>query len=292
MLATQLALVSETERITSSQLNRVAAALQKQAIRDFRAVWDITATVDGFEKLEDVPVGYWPIIVRDDIGTPGAAGIHIDKDGQPFSLVQYSDSWSLTASHEMLEMLADPWGNRLVAGQSPKPDQGRVEFLVEVADPPEDAQFGYTVNGILVSDFLTPHFYDPVATAGVRYSFCGHLPGPRQILVGGYLSWHDPVSDHWWQQTWFGGDAPRFRDLGKLTARTGSLRSAIDARTQTAQRMADSGPRSDNFATARALTANIAETTSARANAWREQVEKLRSGKIAEGTWAGGQNED
>ncbi|MDJ0346198.1 hypothetical protein QMK19_16000 [Streptomyces sp. H10-C2] len=34
-------------------------------------------------------------------------------------------------------MLGDPWGNRLVAGQSPKPGQGAVEFLVEVADPPE-----------------------------------------------------------------------------------------------------------------------------------------------------------
>jgi len=42
-----------------------------------------------------------------------------------------------------------------------------VEFLVEVADPPEDPQFGYTVNGFLVSDFLTPRFYDPVTVAGV-----------------------------------------------------------------------------------------------------------------------------
>jgi hypothetical protein len=64
MLVTELALVAETERITRSQLSRVAAALQKQAVRDFRAVWDITATVDAFEKLEDVPVGYWPIIVH------------------------------------------------------------------------------------------------------------------------------------------------------------------------------------------------------------------------------------
>src|SRR5262245_44263022 len=101
MLVTELALVAETEHVTCSQLNRVAAALQKQAIRDFRTVWHITATVDAFDKLEDVPVGYWPIIVRDDIGTPGAAGVHLDDNGQPFALVQYSDSWSLTASHEM-----------------------------------------------------------------------------------------------------------------------------------------------------------------------------------------------
>jgi hypothetical protein len=92
--------------------------------------------VDAFPTLEDVPIGYWPILVQEDINTPGAAGVHLDKDGQPFALVQMSNSWSLTASHEMLEMLADPFGNRLVPGQSPKSRQGRVEFLVEVCDPP------------------------------------------------------------------------------------------------------------------------------------------------------------
>jgi hypothetical protein len=74
----------------------------------------------------------------DDIGTPGAAGIHEDKNGQPFALVTASsnlDEWSSTASHEALEMLIDPFGNRLVAGDSPKSDQGRVSFLVEVCDP-------------------------------------------------------------------------------------------------------------------------------------------------------------
>ena len=90
-----------------------------------------------------------------------------------------SDSWSLTALHEMLEMLADPFGNRLVPGQSPKPDQGRVEFLVEVCDPSEADEFGYTVNDILVSDFYTPHFFDPVKADGVRYSFTGAITEPR-----------------------------------------------------------------------------------------------------------------
>ena len=72
--------------------------------------------MDAFDRLEDVPIGYLPMIVRDDIGFEGAAGIHLDDNGQPFALIQFSDSWSLTASHEMLEMLVDPLGNRLVAG--------------------------------------------------------------------------------------------------------------------------------------------------------------------------------
>jgi hypothetical protein len=288
MLITELALVADTPQITCSQLNRVAAALQKQAIRDFRPIWHITATLDAFDRLEDVPIGYWPIIVRDDIDMPGAAGVHLDDNGQPFSLVQFSDSWSLTASHEMLEMLADPLGNRLVAGQSPKQDQGRVEFLVEVADPSEDPRFGYTVNGFLVSDFFTPSFYDPVTAQGVRYSFGGHLPGPRQILEGGYISWHDPVSDHWWQQIWFDTPQPRFRDLGRLTGRTGSLRSAIDARTKTALRIAQSGPRSSKLADARAFMPRIQQSTDARANNWRTQIDSLKAGALPEATWDGG----
>jgi hypothetical protein len=289
MLVTQVALVADTTQINSSQLGRVAAALQKQAIRDLRDIWDITATLDAFDRLEDVPVGYWPIIVRDDIGQPGAAGVHLDHNGQPFALVQYSPSWSLTASHELAEMLVDPLGNRLIAGQSPKPDQGRVEFLVEVADPPEDPRFGYTVNGFLVSDFITPRFYDPVTTAGVRYSFGGNIPGPRQILEGGYISWHDPVSDHWWQQVWFSTPQPVFRDLGQITARTGSLRSAIDARTQTALHIAEAGPRSEMFAEARALTAGIGAATDARASSWRAQIDALKSGALTEATWEGGE---
>jgi hypothetical protein len=133
MLLRQLALVSESAQVRASDLTQVSAALQKQATRDLVQFWNVKATVDAFPRLEDVPLGYWPIIVMDDIGFD-AAGIHLDKNGQPFALVTASaqrDVWSLTASHEMIEMLVDPFGNRLVAGDSPKPDQGRVQFLVE-----------------------------------------------------------------------------------------------------------------------------------------------------------------
>src|ERR687885_1087893 len=171
MLPIHLALTSEVRGHDPSDVARVAAALQRQATRDFAPVWDVRATVDAFPRLEDVPLGYWPLIVRDDIHQPGAAGVHLDKNGQPFALITMSDSWSLTASHEMLEMLADPFGKRIIAGKSPKRGQGRVEFLVEVCDPCEADQFAYTVNDVLVSDFYTPHFFDPDAAAGVRYSF-------------------------------------------------------------------------------------------------------------------------
>ncbi|ATZ22166.1 hypothetical protein ACFZBM_36410 [Streptomyces lavendulae] len=280
MLINQLALVSETKinKINPSQITRVAAALQKQATRDFAPLWQVNATVDAFDRLEDVPVGYWPLIVVDDV--PDAAGYHTDENGQPFSLIEFSDSWSLTASHEMLEMLADPFGNRLVSGKSPHPDQGQARFLVEVADPSEADEFGYTVNGLLVSDFFTPHFYDPVTVPGTRYSFGGHITAPRTILRGGYLSWEDTATGEWWQQTWFEGNKPTFRRLGKLSG-SGSIREAIDAQTKTVSRLAASGPSSKSFLAARTLTAHVKESTGARADDWRAQIERLKGANPA-----------
>ena len=217
MLIRQIALVSQTNKISSSGLSRVGAALQKQATRDLAPIWEIKATVDTFAKLSDVPVGYWPIIISEkDLGD--AAGIHEDKQGQPFALVRWSYGWSLTASHECLEMLVDPFGNRIMAGQSPMPNQGRVEFLVEVCDPSEDDAFAYRVNGIVVSDFYTPDFFAPAPAPAGHYSFTRAITAPRQILKGGYISWHDPVTDHWFQETFFGAK-PAFRDLGQLTAK-------------------------------------------------------------------------
>lgn len=237
VLLRQVALVSESRKISASDVARVSAALQKQASRDLVEFWGIKATVDAFPQLEDVPVGYWPIIVMDDIQTPGAAGVHEDKNGQPFALVMSSeeiDGWSLTASHELIEMLVDPFGNRLMAGDSPKADQGRVQILVEACDPSEAADFAYSVNGVLVSDFYSPRFFDPVAAPGVRYSFTGAIEEPRQVLRGGYLSWLEPVSNSWWQETFFDGDAPSFRNLGPLSAENGSFRSQIDRHTSDA----------------------------------------------------------
>ncbi len=153
MLLRHVAIVSESGNVNAADVSIAAAAIQKQVTRDFSPIWEIDATVDGFSALEDVPIDYWPVIIEDNIKEPGAAGVHKDDNGQPFALVQASEGWQLTTSHECLEMLADPFGNRLVAGQSPKEDQGRVEFLVEVCDPPEDAQFAYTSNGILFQIF-------------------------------------------------------------------------------------------------------------------------------------------
>jgi hypothetical protein len=218
-------------RLSSSDLTRVAAALQKQATRDFGPIWGVVATVDAFGSLDDVPLGYWPILVGDE--GQGGGGVHLDENNQPYALVDLTPDWTVTASHECLEMIADPFGNRLVAGDSPNPaSPGRVEFLVEVCDPCEVPTLGYTVNGIRVSDFYTPRYFEPsqpaASPSAARYDFMGHITKPRQVLRGGYLSWRDGNSE-WFQETFFTGTKPRFVSLGRFDKSFGSLRAWIDS---------------------------------------------------------------
>lgn len=226
-----IALVSQTNQVPNWEVQMAAAALQIQVNRDFTPIWGIDATISAFDQLADVPTGFWPIIIRNDIGFPGAAGIHLDENKKPFGLVQASNRWTLTASHEILETLADPMGNRTISAESIKAGQGFVEYLVEVCDPSEDDDFSYQINGVIVSDFYTPDFFLPRQSGNVRYSFSGSISKPRSILRGGYISWFHPQMSHWWQQTWFSGSNPQFRDLGVLDTSKVSPRTAIDTAT-------------------------------------------------------------
>ncbi len=269
MFLSQVALVSDTSNVTMTQLTRVAAALQKQATRDLAPLWNINCTVDAFKYLEDVPLGYWPIIVAEDIAED-ALGVHLDEHGQPYSLVRFSDSWSLTASHECMEMLVDPFGNRLVPGMSPKPGQGWVEFLVEVCDPCESAQCAYEIGGILVSDFYLPDYFSANDSQGQRYSFTGSIEQPLEVLPGGYLTWHDPADDHWWQLRYFGVE-PEFKDLGILQM-SGSLRATIDQLTPLPEIARGLPKENRDLLIAQASWHNTASKSEARAKALRRQM--------------------
>jgi hypothetical protein len=284
-LIRHVALVSDSPSVTFAEVSTVSAALQKQVTRDFGPVWDVQATVDGFDSLESVPVDYWPVILRDDINEPGAAGFHTDDQGQPFSLVQIDASWPLTASHETLEMLADPFGNRTLAGSPPPqaPSQiqqfARVVYLVEVGDPCEIAKFGYRANGVLVSDFITPHYYDPDGATGVQYSFRGNVKKPHEVLEGGYVSFGNPVDNHWYQIMIENGKV-QLNDLGVITMSAGkSLREMVDHQVRVTRRQ-------DRYrlkpgalaaaATAAAVPSALAASSAARAKALREYTKKLR----------------
>lgn len=234
MIVQQIALVRHTDALSADEVLAVSAAIQKQVTRDFAPIWNVDATVDPFLSLDQVPIGYCRVLVVDDTNRP-EPGVHETEDNKPFALVTYREDWETLASHEILEMLADPTLDRRVAGDSPHPEQGRVEFLVEVCDPCQAQDFGYSVNGRWMSDFYTPAYFDPIAATGVRYSFQGSLTGPRQVLRGGYLSWRVPETGEFWMKKVTGG-TEKFVQLPTGTVPSGgNLRGHVDRFVESAK---------------------------------------------------------
>jgi len=96
-----------------------------------------------------------------------------------------------------------------------------------VCDPCQDSQFAYSVNSVLVSDFYTPNYFDPVKSGGVRYSYSGQIKGPREVLDGGYLSWFDPQSRRLFQLQ-VDGKKSTIVDKGEIPFDADSLRAFSD----------------------------------------------------------------
>ena len=238
MSVIQIGLIDRTRvGLNGTLVQSVAAALNVQVIRDLPQFWNIKATVTYLPRGSHIPLGVWPAMLVDQL-PPGEGGVHLDKHNQPYALIAASadnDGWTLAASHEIIEMAIDPQGNFVqtsrsieVDGKTIKDSEGEFQYLVEACDPCEAEDYAYLIQGVAVSDFLTPHFYDPGVTPGTRYSFNGSITAPRQILPGGYISWIDPVTEQWQQLRWLdSGQSPEIVTLGEAKQQQ-SLRAWID----------------------------------------------------------------
>jgi hypothetical protein len=266
-----IALVSDGVDLSFSDLSQVAAAIQKQVVRDFGPAWDVEATVNAFPRLEDAPPDYWKVTVVEDIGSPAYGYHRTPIDRQPYALVQYREFWSISASHEILELLADPSGDRQIAGQSPSPDQGRVMFLVEVCDPCASDDCWYPVNNWPMSCFYTKHYFDPVASPGVQYSPNGMITEPRQVLRGGYLTWNIPETNEWWQRRIRGRDDTTMQ-IDPDVAAFGALREAVDQLDRTGK----PGPRAKTRRAIAATRAAGARAQEAYARRFRAELARWR----------------
>ena len=242
MSVIQVGLVDKTGKLDSALVQATAAALNVQVMRDLPQFWNVKATVRHLPDPHKIPVGVWPVFLVPKL-PPGEGGVHLDKKNQPYSLVigtPDNNDWTIDASHETIEMLVDPAGNRLQTSSAITINKGIIEdapgefeYLVEACDPCEGNQYAYAIQGIAVSDFITPHFYDHAVTPGTRYSFGGNIKKPRQILPGGYISFIDSQKDEV-EQILFLGSTPELRNLGSATGL--SLRVFVDGKTWQAVR--------------------------------------------------------
>ncbi len=164
-------------------LRRLVSALDKQLRRDFVPIWGYPATL----YVTDKPKPHeWQIVFLDDCDAADALGYHdLTKDGQPVSKVfvkttiAAKQKVSVTASHELLEMLIDP-GAQLWAQNS-----NGWFYAYEVCDAVEDEE--YVIDGAAVSDFVYPSFFEswhqPMST---RFDHLEKVSRPFQTLQNGY----------------------------------------------------------------------------------------------------------
>lgn len=167
-------------------LNKLLAALQKFVDTAVVPVWGTPAKLvlsTGF-----LP-GAWAVVFLDTADAPGALAYHdLTPDGFPLSKVfvktirEDKSSVSIATSHELVEMLVDPainiWCNGPSAG---------VFYAYEAADPVEDEAVSFQIDGIDLTDFVYPSYFEGFRKAkSTQFDYTKKVSKPFQILKGGY----------------------------------------------------------------------------------------------------------
>ena len=165
-------------------LDTLITAMQVYVDEYVAPVWGTPAKLvktTGFQK------GAWAMVFLDDADQPDALAYHdLTPDGLPEAKVfvrttlANNDLVSVSASHELVEMLVDPAINLMTTGPNPK-----IIYAYESADPVEALSFD--VNGIQMSDFVYPAYFEDFHKPGsVQFDHLDKVKKPFEILSGGY----------------------------------------------------------------------------------------------------------
>ena len=191
-----IAFLNVSTVVSADELSKAIAALQIQVTQHFAPIYNTDAVLTIVNTADAIP-GAWMVLVGDDSDAVDALGYHeLTPDGQPLGKVfAKSDkddglSWTVTASHELLELLADPWANLLTFGAD------GILRAYEVCDAVEDDSLGYDIDDVKVSDFVLPAWFN--STPG-PYDYQGHCDAPLKLLSGGYIG--EFVNGGWTQVT-------------------------------------------------------------------------------------------
>jgi hypothetical protein len=201
-----IAITNASTCLTDAQVEATLPALQKQISDDFKAYWELNCTLSFLPKDQRLTPGWWQIVITDNPDQAGALGYHeMTSAGTPLGKIfakldlDNGYSWTVTLSHELLEMLADPWINWCAVGSDSK------IYALEVCDAVEADGLGYQIDGVPLSDFVTPAWFEP--TEADRLDFKQHVSKELQLAPGGYISILDPQKG-WTQITAQGEGGP------------------------------------------------------------------------------------
>ena len=162
----------------------VIAAMQDYVTKYVAPVWGTPARLI---KTKGFQPGAWAMVFLDNADQKGALAYHdLTPDFLPVAKVFVKTTLddkqlvSVSASHELVEMLVDPAINMWTNGPSSK-----TMYAYESADPVEETDF--PVNRIPMSNFVYPAYFESFRKPGsVQFDEIGLVKKPFEILKGGY----------------------------------------------------------------------------------------------------------
>ena len=163
---------------------RLTATLQKCYDLHFLPIWGYPVKLYNTKVPKPTD---WQFVYFDDADTAGALGYHdLTKDGQPVAKVFVKTTLadnqlvSVTASHELFEMVIDPIANLWAEAAD------GTEYAYEMSDPVEEDTF--LVDGIQMSNFVHPSWFEPFKhPPGTKFDHLGLLKKPFAMTKGGYV---------------------------------------------------------------------------------------------------------
>lgn len=188
-----IAVVNESSLVSDDEVKQTMAAQQKQINNEFFQIWGVSALLQFFSSTEtgNIPSNVFQMIILDNTNQANALGYHtITSTGLPLAKVFVEDAiqdgvpWSLPFSHETLEMIMDPFAALDVFLQSSNTSGVIVSF--EICDPVEGPTSAYTIDGIMVSDFILPSWFEFYNTTNTYFDYTQQLDQPVSVLPGGY----------------------------------------------------------------------------------------------------------
>ena len=203
----QISVINESTVLSNTDVTPAVAALQKQVTNDFGPVWGIAAQLTVTPKGQQPPAGSWWLVLLDDSDQANALGYHdLTTESLPIGKVfvasdlKAGTSWTVTASHELLEMLGDPNINLTVFVQNT--NTAGTLYAYEVCDACEDDSLGYQIDNILLSDFVYPSWFESFRPEGsTQFDRMNKIHIPLQLLPGGYIGTYNVNSGSGWTQT-------------------------------------------------------------------------------------------
>jgi len=235
----KISIINASNVLTDQQIEPVVPALQKQVTNDFAPIWGASAQLDFVAKGRTPPQGRWWLTVVDTPDHAAMLGFHdLTPDGLPLGKVfagtdrTLESQWTVTASHELLEMLADPGINLNALNMTNFDVQqssiGRL-YAYEVCDACEADKYAYGVDGVQVSDFVFPAWFEAFHAAGsTQFDFREFINQPFQLLPGGYISVYDVTSGTGWHEV----SSPLFAEGGAGGAAAMAARPPVGSRRE------------------------------------------------------------